>query len=69
VQPPLAVVQSGYRNRYGHPAQPVLVRYTERTIRVIDSPHCGAFTWQSTQPQDGQCHRIDALRYWHHHVP
>ena len=69
VQPPLAVVQSGYRNRYGHPAAPVLVRYAERGIRVVDSPHCGALTWQSAQSQDVQCHRVDALRYWNHRVP
>lgn len=69
VQPPLAVVQSGYRNRYGHPAAPVLVRYTERGIRMVDSPHCGALTWQSAQSQDVQCHRVDALRYWNHQVP
>jgi competence protein ComEC len=69
VQPPLAVVQSGYRNRYGHPAGPVLVRYAERGILVLDSPHCGALNWQSTHPQEVQCHRVDALRYWNHRVP
>jgi competence protein ComEC len=69
VQPQLGVVQSGYRNRYGHPAAPVLVRYVERTIRVIDTPHCGAVIWQSNLPQEVQCHRVDALRYWNHRVP
>jgi len=69
VQPQIALVQSGYRNRYGHPADPVLVRYFERTIRVIDSPHCGAATWQSAQPKEVQCHRADALHYWNHRVP
>jgi competence protein ComEC len=69
VQPPLALVQSGYRNRYGHPAPPVLVRYVERTIQVMDSPHCGAATWRSSEPRVVQCHRIDALRYWNHRVP
>src|SRR5659263_71231 len=42
VQPRTALVQAGYRNRFGHPAAPVLVRYEERHIQVIDSPHCGA---------------------------
>jgi competence protein ComEC len=69
VQPQIALVQSGYRNRFGHPAQPVLVRYAERGIRVVDSPHCGAVTWHSLHPAQVSCHREQALRYWHHRVP
>lgn len=69
VQPQIALVQAGYRNRFGHPADPVLVRYAERHIRVFDSPHCGAATWQSAQPHDVQCQRAQGLRYWHHRVP
>jgi competence protein ComEC len=69
VQPQIALIQSGYRNRYGHPAAPVLVRYAERQIRVLDSPHCGAFTWQSAQSTQVKCQREDALRYWHHRLP
>jgi competence protein ComEC len=69
VKPKLALVQSGYRNRYGHPAAPVLVRYAERQIRVLDSPHCGATTWQSNQPTVVKCQRDEALRYWHHRLP
>ncbi len=69
VQPQIALVQAGYRNRFGHPAEPVLVRYVERHIHVVDSPHCGAATWQSTQPRAIQCQRTQAMRYWHHRVP
>ena len=69
VQPQIALVQSGYRNHYGHPAESVLVRYGERHIRVIDSPHCGAMSWRSIQPDDVQCQRTLSLRYWHHQVP
>ena len=69
VQPQIALVQAGYRNRFGHPAEPVLVRYEERHIRVVDSPHCGAVTWQSAQPQEVTCQRSQGLRYWHHRVP
>jgi len=69
VQPQIALVQAGYRNRFGHPAPPVLARYAERHIRVIDTPHCGAATWQSAQPQDIKCQRAQGLRYWHHRVP
>jgi competence protein ComEC len=69
VQPQIALVQAGYRNRFGHPAEPVLVRYAERHIRVIDSPHCGAATWQSAQPGEVTCQRAQDLRYWHHQLP
>lgn len=69
VQPQIALVQAGYRNRFGHPAPPVLEHYAERHIRVIDTPHCGAATWQSAQPQDIKCQRVQGLRYWHHRVP
>ena len=69
VSPSLALVQSGYRNRFGHPAEPVLARYADRQIPVFDSPHCGALTWRSVDAQQVQCHRQTALRYWHHRVP
>ena len=69
VSPSLALVQSGYRNRFGHPAEPVLARYADRQILVFDSPHCGAATWRSVDEQQVQCQRQTALRYWHHRVP
>ena len=69
VQPRTALVQAGYRNRFGHPAASVLVRYQERQIQVIDSPHCGAATWRSALPQELRCQRSDALRYWQHRLP
>jgi competence protein ComEC len=69
VRPQIALIQSGYRNRYGHPTAPVLARYAERQIQVVDSPHCGAATWQSAQPSVIKCQRHEALRYWHHRVP
>ena len=69
VSPKLAIVQAGYRNRFGHPAPGVLARLQERQIQVLDSPHCGAFTWQSWQAQNSACLRLQGLRYWHHNVP
>jgi competence protein ComEC len=69
VQPELALVQAGYRNRFGHPAFTVLERYQERGIAVHDSPHCGAMRWQSDQPHAVTCMRKEQLRYWHHRVP
>ncbi len=75
VAPRLGLVQAGYRNRFGHPASAVVQRYQERNIAVFDSPHCGAFTWQSWRPwqreivENEACFRKQALRYWHHRVP
>jgi competence protein ComEC len=69
VQPRIALVQAGYRNRFGHPAGPVLVRYEERQVKVIDSPHCGAAGWQSWHADGVRCERVVQRRYWHHLVP
>ena len=66
VQPTLALVQAGYRNRFGHPAAEVLARYEERGIRVAASAGCGAATWQSMAPAASRCERRAARRYWHH---
>ncbi len=69
VQPRFALVQAGYRSRFGHPAAPVLARYQERGIGVLDSAHCGAALWASARPDEVTCQRAAALRYWHHRVP
>jgi competence protein ComEC len=69
VAPQVGIVQSGYRNRFGHPAPVVMARLLERQVQVVDSPHCGAYTWQSWQPQNSACTRLQSQRYWHHRVP
>ena len=69
VAPRLALVQAGYRNRFGHPAREPMERYRERQVMVLDSPHCGAVTWTSTQPGEVHCQRIEAMRYWQHVAP
>ncbi len=68
VQPRVALAQTGYRNRFGHPAAPVLERYRERGIRVLTSPACGAMQWSSLQPGEVICQRQIAPRYWQHSV-
>jgi competence protein ComEC len=69
VRPRIALAQSGYRNRFNHPAAPVVLRYQERGIHLLDSPHCGAARWSSLQPGDLECNRDKARRYWHHMLP
>jgi competence protein ComEC len=66
VQPQFALAQTGYRNRFGHPALPVLERYRERSIRVLISPVCGAMHWRSHLPDEVICQRDIARRYWQH---
>jgi len=69
VQPRIAWVQAGYRNRYGHPASEVMQRYADKRIPVWDSPHCGAMHWRSDTPTQVVCERDVQRRYWHHQVP
>lgn len=66
LRPTVALIQSGYRNRFGHPAPVVVDRYRERGMRWRASPHCGAATWRSEVPGEVRCHRDTDRRYWHH---
>jgi competence protein ComEC len=69
VHPRIALVQAGYRNRFGHPAKEVVARYTERGVRVVESVRCGAARWTSVHPAEVTCERERHARYWQHRVP
>ena len=69
LHPRVALVQAGYRNRFGHPAPDVLQRYRDRGIRVHSSVACGAATWRSDAPALVRCERQAERRYWHHDPP
>lgn len=64
--PRWVIVQSGYRNRFGHPAPVVLERYAQRQIPWVNSPACGAAMWRSAEPDAVACQREVGRRYWHH---
>jgi len=66
VSPQVALVQNGYRNRFGHPAAAPMARYAARGIAVYESPRCGAMTWRSIDPAVVLCNRPAQQRYWHH---
>jgi len=66
VQPRVAIVQAGYRNRFGHPRPDVLKRYSDLGVLVVQTPRCGASTWRSEQPNLVQCERNQRQRYWQH---
>jgi competence protein ComEC len=69
LRPKLALVQAGYRNRFGHPAPAVVARYAQMNIRLVSNVHCGAATWRSDAPEKLRCERERARRYWHHLPP
>jgi competence protein ComEC len=63
-KPKWAVVQAGYRNRYGHPAPEVMQRYSDLAVPVLVSTTCGALIWASDASP--RCTRDEQRRYWHH---
>ncbi|MDP1900958.1 MAG: DNA internalization-related competence protein ComEC/Rec2 [Rubrivivax sp.] len=67
VQPRVAVVQAGYRSRFGHPMPDVVERYRARGIEVVRSDRCGAWTLPATG--QAYCEREVNRRYWHHRMP
>jgi competence protein ComEC len=68
LQPQLALVQAGYRNRFGHPAPEVVARYQGLGIPLVESTRCGAAIWRSEAPGQVQCERTQRQRYWHHRI-
>ena len=66
VQPRLALAQAGYRNRFGHPAAPVVARYAARGVPLVRSDTCGAAGWRSDAPAQIECQRQAQPRYWQH---
>jgi competence protein ComEC len=66
VHPRLAIVQSGYLNRYGHPRPDVIARYEARDIAVLRNDREGAIT--VTLRADGvdvDRYRQSHRRYWY----
>lgn len=64
VAPAEAVLQVGWRNRYGHPAQEVVGRYHASGIRLWRTDGCGAWVWRSLDASSW-CERQRNARYWH----
>ncbi len=61
VRPRVAVIQVGYRSRYGHPAPEVVARYAAHGIPVVRTDHCGAWLWAGGR---ARCTRVQRRRYW-----
>lgn len=69
VEPRIAVVQAGYRNRFGHPRADVMARYDALGVQVVQSPRCGASLWHSQSPNLVHCERSKQQHYWQHPFP
>jgi competence protein ComEC len=69
VRPRIALVQAGYRNRFGHPAREVVERYAAHGVRLVENVPCGAALWRSAAPAEVGCERERHARYWHHRLP
>ena len=66
VSPTIAVVTSGYRNRFALPKSDIVNRYYERDIQVLDTSKAGAliFNFPLDQNFDFQSYRMHKQRYW-----
>jgi competence protein ComEC len=67
VQPDLAIVSAGWRNRFGHPHPTVLARHADAGIDVLNTASSGAV--RVDLPHDGGPRvwrewRRPATRYW-----
>lgn len=68
VQPHWAIAQTGYRNRFQHPAAPVVQRYADLRIPLLSTVACGAAQWHSYEPLALVCLRQRQPHFWQHQV-
>jgi len=64
LQPAAVAIQSGWRNRYGHPHPDVVQRLQERSLTWANTATCGAMTWRSEASASLSCERQRVRRYW-----
>ncbi len=65
VAPKLALINAGYRNRFGHPRDAVLARYRERGIEIMRTDWHGAITVDSAVGvSSAGKYRDVRQRYW-----
>jgi competence protein ComEC len=67
VEPQYALFPSGYRNRFGHPAEVVTDRYLKQRIKMLDSASHGAIQFK-IKPKKGllppETYRQTGRHYW-----
>jgi competence protein ComEC len=62
-----AVVQSGYRNRHGHPHPEIAARYGSHGVALFRTDRAGALQWRFRVDGDARrsAWRTERVRYWH----
>jgi competence protein ComEC len=66
VRPRFAVAAAGYRNRFGHPHEEVLGRYSSSGIELLRTDRDGALTVRLSPATVGvEAERARRARYWH----
>ncbi len=64
VKPKLALLSTGYLNRFGHPHEVISQRYAIRQIRLINTAYAGALTIDFDHTQQQSSHRDSLHGYW-----
>ena len=66
VSPNLALIPTGYRNRFGHPKLSVLTRYESQDINVMDSVNHGAISvsFPKNKPVKVESFRLENRGFW-----
>jgi len=71
VDPQLAVVSAGYKNRFKHPTRKIQSRYKERHIKMLNTAYEGAIQLKFSENIQGglievQRQRKEQVHYWNH---
>jgi competence protein ComEC len=66
VNPEFVLFPVGYHNRFGFPREPVVRRYRQADVIMLDTARAGAISFSLGQgPLRASRYRHTALRYWH----
>jgi beta-lactamase superfamily II metal-dependent hydrolase len=67
VKPEIAIISSGFQNRFKHPSKKVIDRYHNLGVRIFNTVDLGWMELQSTSIGWQWIHqeRIDKQKFWH----
>ncbi|VAW65553.1 DNA internalization-related competence protein ComEC/Rec2 [hydrothermal vent metagenome] len=73
VQPQLAIVSAGYRNRFGHPTSKILKRYRTSGSEVLNTAYQGAIQVKFSKSEGDKRFKVSRQRksdihYWNHRL-
>ncbi len=73
IKPRLAIVSAGYRNRFGHPTNQVLQRYSAQGVEVLNTAYEGAIQVKFSKTEENRHLQISKQRksrihYWNHRL-